>query len=651
MKLFSKTWLTGTGLAIAAVLFLAVNVLSNVTLRSARFDLTEEHLFTLSDGTKKILETLEEPLILRFYLSKKLARGLPGIHSYAIRVEELLREYEQAAGGKIVLQVIDPEPFSEEEDRAVAYGLQGVPLDNGNLHFYFGLVGTSSTDEEEIIPFFQPEREEFLEYDITRLIYRLAHPDRPVVGLLSTLPLQGGNPFAMLQGQPNRPPWLIMDVIRQVAEVRTLDRELSEIPDDIDVLMLVHPKNFRDETLYAIDQFILRGGRALVFVDAYAEADRVAPNPMNPMGMQGPKHSDLDKLFEQWGIELEKGKVVGELPFAKKVNFRKQGRLLVVDYPVWFDVTPAHLNREDVVTAQLTKLTLASPGILRKREGSETTIVPLVQSDEQAMAIDVARIQFLSDVGSLARTYRPDGERFILAARITGHVKTAFPEGPPEPKNSTSKSANTESERAPHLTESKEPINIIVVADTDMLQDRFWVDVQEFLGQRIGIPIASNGNFVTNALDNLTGSNELISVRNRGRFSRPFTLVRAIQQEAEQQFRQKEQMLQERLRMTERKIRELQRKKDDQSAVILSAEQQQELARFRQELLETRKELRAVQHELQKNIESLESIVKFFNIGFMPLVIAVGGVFVGLYRLRNRRKPVPSETSLTKGRE
>ncbi len=632
--------LTGSGLATAVLLFFAVNVFSTVALRSARFDLTEHQLYTLSEGTRNILEAIDEPVTLRLYLSKKLATGLPGIKSYANRVMELLQEYEQAAAGNLHLHVIDPEPFSEEEDRAVGYGLQGVPLDNGNVHFYFGLAGTGSTDEYEIIPFFQLDREEFLEYDLTKLIYHLANPRKKVVGLLSTLPLEGGGPpVAFMEGQGGSPPWMILDVIRDVMQITSLDKDVTDIPEEVEVLMVVHPKRLSEPTLYAIDQFVLRGGRALVFVDPHSEADRVPPNPGNPMGMQGPRNSDLGKIFDAWGIELVTGKVVGDLPLAKKVNFRKQSRTFVADYPVWIDLPPQSFNPEDIVTANLPSLTMASAGILKKKEDRDVRIVPLVETDEQAMQIDSSRLQFMPDVEGLLRTYRAEGEKLTLAARVTGKVKTAFPEGRPVVDDSEKPdNANGKKESQPHLGESSESINVIVVADTDVLQDRFWVQVQRFLGQRISIPLSANNSFVINALDNLTGSHDLISVRNRGSFSRPFTLVRAIQQEAEQQFRQKEQALQQRLKDTEQKIRDLQKKRDDQSAVILSAEQQVALDGFRGELVETRKELRNVQHQLQKNIENLEGIVKFLNIGLMPLVVVVGGLLINAHTVRRRQR-------------
>ncbi len=640
----NKTLLTGTGLLLAAALFGAANMISNVALSSARFDLTVNSLYTLSEGTRNILSGLEEPVTLRLYISKKLATGLPGIKGYATRVEEMLKEFEQVADGTIILQVIDPEPFSEEEDRAVAFGLQGVPLDGGSTQFYFGLAGTSSTDDLEILPFFQPDREEFLEYDLTKLVYKLAHPQKQIVGLLSTLPLEGGpaNPMMPQQGGS---PWIILDHIEQLLEVKTVDRNAKEIPEDINVLMIVHPKNLGNATLYAIDQFVLGGGRVLVFVDPHSEADRGVATPNNPFGGTGPKNSDLGKLFQAWGVELVKGKVVSDLPLAKKVQIQHQSRPRVVDYPVWIGLTKDYLNGEDIVTAQISNVLLASAGILVKKDEAGTEFTPLIESGEEAMQMEASRLAFMPDPLSMLKDYQPGGEQLTMAARITGTVKTAFPEGRPK-KEKTDAEAKEETPDEPdplkeHLTESKEPINVIVVADTDLLQDRFWVQVQSFFGQRIGIPTADNGNLVTNALDNLTGSNDLISVRGQAGFSRPFTLVHALQQEAEQQFRRREQALQDRKKAAEQKIDQLQSQKPEGSALILSSAQQQEIAKFRQELVQVRKDLRGVQRELVKNIERLEGWVKFLNIGLVPLLIAVGGVWIS--SSRNRRRLRKSE--------
>lgn len=634
--------LTASGLVMAAVLFGAFNIVSSTLLSSARFDLTEHQLYTLSEGTKNVLSNLIEPITLRLYVSKKLATGLPGIKGYATRVEEMLEEYQQVAGSNLVLHVLDPEPFSEEEDRAVGYGLQGIPLDNGATNFYFGLAGTSSTDDLEVIPFFQPEREEFLEYDLTKLVNTLAHPKKKVMGLMSGLPIDGGGGNPMMQQMGGGQPWLIVNQIEQIFEIKKIQQTATVIPDDISVLMIVHPKSLSDPTLYAIDQFVLGGGHALIFVDPLAEADRGGGNPMNPFGGGGLRDSNMPKLFEAWGIEMVPEKVLADLPLAKKVQVQPQGRLQVVDYPVWIDFRQEYFNQEDIVTAQIPTITVASAGILQKKSGAGTEIQPLIQSDEAAMQVEASRLSFMPDPSGLLTDYKPDGQKMIVAARVTGAVKTAFPEGKPhaEPEKKEDGPSPETAEQTPapkeHLAESKQSINVIIVADTDMLQDRFWVQVQNFFGQRIGIPNAGNGTFVTNALDNLTGSNDLISVRSRAGYSRPFILLKVLQQEADQQFRLKEQALQERLKATERKIQELQSQKSDGSSLIMSPEQQEALNQFRQELVQVRKELRGVQHELAKNIEGLESFVKFLNIGLIPLLIAVAGVWISMKRVRQK---------------
>ena len=449
----NKTLLTGTGLLLAAALFGAANMISNVALSSARFDLTANSLYTLSDGTRNILSGLEEPVTLRLYISKKLATGLPGIKGYATRVEEMLKEFAQVADGNIILQVIDPEPFSEEEDRAVAFGLQGVPLDGGSTQFYFGLAGTSSTDELEILPFFQPDREEFLEYDLTKLVYKLAHPQKPIVGLLSTLPIEGGpaNPMMPQQGGSQ---WIILDHIEQLLEVKTVERNAREIPEDINVLMIVHPKNLSDATLYAIDQFVLGGGRVLVFVDPHSEADRGVPTPNNPFGGTGPKNSDLEKLFQAWGVELVKGKVVSDLPLAKKVQIQQQSRPRVVDYPVWIGLTKDYLNGEDIVTAQISNVLLASAGILVKKEGAETDFTSLIESGEEAMQMEASRLAFMPDPVSMLKDYQPGGEQLTMAARITGTVKTAFPEGRPKKEEPLMPREKRKRLKSPNLSRS-----------------------------------------------------------------------------------------------------------------------------------------------------------------------------------------------------
>jgi ABC-type uncharacterized transport system involved in gliding motility auxiliary subunit len=624
----NKKILTTSGLLMAVALLLAVNIISDITLKSARLDLTEQQLYTLSDGTRNILKNLEEPITLRFFLSQKLATRLPGINNYTVRVRELLEEYQRAAGDKLKLKLIDPEPFSEAEDSAVGYGLQGIPVDTNKTVFYFGLAGTNSVDDEEVIPFFSPNREEFLEYDLTKLIYQLANPKQKVVGIMTTLPVLGerASPFQQNAAQS----WMIVEHIRQLFDVRNISTDVETIPDDISVLMLIHPKKLSDVTLYAIDQFVLKGGRAIIFADPYSEAYQPPTDPNNPLAaLQAPRNSELTKLFDAWGIELVPNKVVGDLHVAQKVQMRKGARAIVVNYPVWMALNDErYFNKKDIITAKLGNIRVATPGALVEKGDVETDIIPLIESGNEAMQIGVEKLSFFAGAENLVRDFKAEG-KFTLAARITGKVKTAFPDGKP---------TDDEDDQTEHLTESAEPINLIVVADTDILEDKFWVRVQNIFGQRLAIPHAANATFVSNALDNLSGSNDLISVRNRGTFARPFTRVEAIQQEAEQRFREKEKELEARLEETEQKIRNLQNQKQDGNELMLSVEQQQEIVRFRQEKVKIRKELRNVQHALQKDIERLETQMKFINIGLMPLLIGFWGITLSIWNRRRRSK-------------
>nr|VFK18230.1 MAG: ABC-type uncharacterized transport system involved in gliding motility, auxiliary component [Candidatus Kentron sp. LFY] len=632
-------WFAGGGLVLAVVLLFAVNIFSNTAFRSMRLDLTEGELYTLSEGSRNILSTLEEPVTLRLFLSSKQATRLPQISAYATRVRELLEEYRRIGDGLVRVHTIEPESFSEEEDRAVAYGLTAVPLNEQGDAFYFGLVATGSTDTEVSIPFFSPNREAFLEYDVTNLIHQAAYPDKDVIGLISSLSMDGMKEMdmrALQQGlQPT--PWIVLEQIRQYFEVRTLKNDVENIPADVDILMLVHPQGIAPKTLYAIDQFVLRGGRALVFVDPHSEIDPQAGGGMPGSGAS----SDLAPLLEAWGVGFSPSKVVGDRRLARQVRFQTGSRATIADYPVWVSLSAAEMDSDDMITAELDTIALASPGRLRAIDGKGTRLLALLETTTNAMEYDAARVKFLTDPRSLLRDYRGGGEKYILAARVTGRVQSAFPEGAPESKKEeTPVEQSDESDNAgtfpEHLSASKDDINLVIVADTDILRDRFWVNVQKFLGTRLAQPTAANGTFVINALDNLIGSNDLISIRSRGHFQRPFTRVDSIREEAEFHFRQKEKELLDKLRDTERKLVELERGKQEDAALVLSMAQQREIERFRDEKIKIRKALRDVRHKLRKNIQRLESWLRFVNIGLVPILIGIGGMIAAAYRGRRK---------------
>jgi len=488
------------------------------------------------------------------------------------------------------------------------------------------------------------DREALLEHDLTRLIYQLSNTESNTVGLLSSLPLDGGaaNPQAMAMGmnQAMPQPWVVLEQMQQLFDVTDIDPDSGSIPEGIDVLMLVHPKQLPAPMLYAIDQYILRGGRALIFVDPNAEVDR-GPGMMG-MGSP-PGSSELEPLFAAWGVQLVAGKVAGDLSIAERVRYGQQQGQGVIDYPVWMNLPVEQNNATDVVTARLGNLVFASPGILNDLGRQGITVTPLVTTTENAMQFDVAQLQFVSDPTVLLVGYEPGNAELNLAVRVSGPVGTAFPDGPPafEKKSGDDEQQTGEEQNGttlPHLNKSTQDANMIIVADSDMLADDFWVQAQNFMGTRLIIPSAANGDFVINSLESLLGSNDLISVRSRGQFSRPFTRVTQIQQAAEVRYRQKERQLLTSLDETEIRLVELEKGSQNEQQLILSDEQVAEIEKFREQKIRIRKELRLVRHQLRKDIEKLESATRFINIGLIPLLIGVGGLFVSMRKMRHNNR-------------
>lgn len=625
----SKRLLSGSGLLLAAGLFLAVNLVANGLLASWRLDVTENKLFSLSKGTRNILDKIEDPITLRLYFSSKIFGDIPTLSNYGNRVRDMLEEYVTASGGKLQLSIIDPEPFSEAEDQAVGHGIKQLPVSSTGDVGYLGLVGTNGADDESTIQIFQPNKETSLEYELTKLIYNLAHPKKRVIGMISTLPILS-DPGSLSPEEPSPGGWTISAMLRDAFETRDLGPDAADIAKDVDTLMIVHPKNLSDQTRYAIDQFVLKGGKAMVFVDPFAEQDKTAPNPQNPMAM--PKtDSGLPELFEKWGIKLVPDKVVGDLDAAIRVSYPGKRGPQEIAYLPWLRLTPPNFNRDDFVTSELNVVNMGTAGILEKIEGATTEVTALISSGKRAMPYERDAVMFGRDPAGLLTQFKPGDKPLVLAARVRGKVKTAFPNGRP-------KKADADPADPNFVAESTGPVNLVVVADTDLLADRFWVQVQNLLGMRVPSAIADNATLVINALENLGGNDDLISLRSRGQYARPFDRVEAIQREAEAQFRDKERALRSKLQETETKLRELQRRKEGGSPLLLSPEQRREIDAFREEQIKTRKELRAVQRDLNKNIERLGSILKFVNIGLVPILI--GLLAIGLNAFRALKQPL-----------
>lgn len=608
----------GLVLLLLALLFIGATVISNLALRGARVDLTANNLYTLSKGSKQILAAIDEPIQLRFYFSEEASRDLPPIRTYAQRVRELLEEMAGRSGGKLRLQVIDPKPFSEEEDEATAAGLQAVPVGRSGEKLFFGLTGTNALNRVERVGFFQPDKETFLEYDIAKLIQALQQNDKPVIGLVTPLQVAGG--FDAAARRPIEP-WAFAQQLGELFELRPLGTEFSSIDPMIKVLLLIHPKDLSEDTLYTIDQFLLAGGRLLLFLDPNANADQSGADPNNPSAaMFADKSSSFSRLLNHWGIDFDPSQVVADRTLGLQVQMTQNEPPVL--HPLVLGLREAQINGNDPISAQLKLVNIESAGHFRLREGvSGTTLEPILQTSAEAMTISTERIRFMPDPRELLRDFSPSGENYILAARVSGKFSSAFPDRASQPG---------------HISEAVEPVQAILVGDTDVLTNRLWVQVQNFFGQTLINPFADNGDLVSNAVDNLGGSSALISIRGRSTSVRPFTVVESMRRQAEERFRATEERLQEQLQETERNLNELQAGKTGENAMILSAQQQAEIERFRNEQLRIRKELREVRRSLDEDIRSLGSRIKFINIALVPLAVVLGAL--AFWRLRRSRR-------------
>ena len=593
----NRNFISGLGLFLLALAFVMVILLNNLWFSGIRVDLSENKLFTLAAGTREIVEDIDEPINLYFFFSEKASEDLTTLRAYANRVRELLQEYALLADGKINLQLIDPEPFSDAEDRAAAFGLQGVPANSAGDELYFGLAATNALDDQQVIEFFQPDKEEFLEYEISKLIQNLLVQSKPKVGLLSTLKVQGDIDMNTFQ---TTPAWVVIDQIDQASELQTIAPDAESLPAGLDLLVLIQPRGLGESLLSSIDQFALSGGRILVFVDPLAEMDQSQVNPM--MGMSGAESSIDFPLLAVWGVLLRKDVVLGDAQQALTVS-GADGQ--PVRHLSILGLQAQNFNIEDVTLSSLETINVSTAGILDVLDQRSTQVDVLMASSEYAMPIERLRLKMLGDPSELLPDFKATGLVYPVAVRLSGSATSQYPvtvDGDDSVLNTGQ-------------------LNVIVVADTDILTDRLWVQLQDFFGQRIVSPWANNGDFVTNAVDNLTGSSALISIRSRGRFSRPFEVVQDLRREAEASYLNSANDLQSQLAETERQLGELESSRDEQNLLSLSPEQEATLVRFQQEKLRIRKALRNVRHQLDKDIEMLGSTLKFMNIVLMPLVL------------------------------
>jgi ABC-type uncharacterized transport system involved in gliding motility auxiliary subunit len=636
MKNWDRRKLSYGGLVVAAVFFVALLVFSTEALRNVTIDLTESKVYTLSKGTKEVLANVREPVTLRYFISDDLMEQSPALKDYGRGAQELLERYAELSNGRIKLEIIHPEPFSPEEDRAVGFGLHGVPITQAGNLGYFGLAGTNTTDDLDVIAFFSPQRERFLEYDLSRLVQNLANPKKKKVGFISSLPIDA-DPIKRYR------PWQVVEQMRQFFDVQRITLE-DPVPEDIDVLMVVHPRDMDETDRYYIDQHIMRGGKALIFVDPYSEEATRG----NAMQRQPPDDgSDLKQLFDAYGIVYDKNKVLGDRRGAQRVSAGRDslGRPVITDYLAWITLTGGQINRGDVVSSDLEQITLAASGFIAKAKDAKYEMQPLLVSSGEAMAIDAAKIKKDPEPAKLLRDFKARGEPFVVAARITGTFKSAFPNGPPKDKireeiaAARKKKGEKMAKTQKHLKEGIKPASMIVVADTDMLVDRFWVRSQDFFGKRVDVPIANNADFLSNAIDNMAGTAALISLRGRGVTTRPFHRVEALRREAELSYRSTEQALLEKLKDIETKLKDIQTKETKEGkTVILSAGQKKAVDKFRRDSIAIRKELRSVQLALRQDIDQLDRVLKVINIALMPAIVIIFALGLGLVRRRNAQR-------------
>lgn len=622
------------GLLILAAVLLGINIASNHFLRGARIDLTENKLYTLSKGSRSILSDVQEPLTLTLYRSGVVEVGDPGFGAYMKRIEEMLEEYRSVSRGKITLSIVDPEPDSDAEAEAQRLGVQGVPVRPGE-QFYFGLVGENSTDGRETIPFLSPNEEQLLEYKLTKLVYTLDHPDKRVIGIISPLQV-AGTEYDPRSGQPPVEPWRIVQEMETVYDVRVLGQNsdmpqfpgmppqqvpIEKIDDDVDVLVLIYPKDLPEQTLRAIDAYATAGRSLVVFLDAMCETDQPPNAQQNPLAvLEMERSANLERLLGAWGVDLDVSQAAVDMTLAARGM--SPDRRQIVPYIQRINVKIDQTNTTDpaMIANPNAIVSFLSAGILTHDETSTTTFEPLLSTSDQCMIVKKERLKYFATPQELVAEFVPRGSPLTLAARLSGKVRSAFAEPSAEPTGT---------------------INAILVSDVDLLNDVLWTQPIQFGNQVMYQKTAYNGDMVMNVLDAMSGSDDLISVRARGSFSRPFKVVQEIQTKAEQQYLAKGQQLDEQYRKINQQIGELVKANPEQlengGQILLSADQLAQMEKLQTELADIRTQQREVKRNLRVDVENLGRKLKILNIAAAPAVVLVIAVFVAIYRSGLRR--------------
>lgn len=615
------------GLAALLVILIAANIIcGNIHFRK---DLTEDKIFTLSEGTQNILKKLDAPVTLKFFFNRGSSETPIPLKTFAQQIEDLLQEYRLAAGGKIIMEIYDPKPDSDAEEWAERYGLINQNMGMIEAPIYCGLVAQKG-DLFEIMPFVNPGSEELLEYNLTQMLARVANPKKPVIGVMSSLPVMGVRafPYALPDQPPpkNQPPWASLQELNRDYDVRQVNSGAEQIDADINVMVVIHPKKLSDNTLFALDQFVLRGGRLIAFLDPLCMSE--AMNPSAPPQAFSKPISDLKKLTDAWGINYDPELVVADLQAATRVRRNDNS---VDESPVFLSLRQENIDNKDVITAPLETLIIPGAGGFSGTGAKGLVLTALLTASPQSQLVNSMTAQLGSE--TVRRDFQAGLKRINLAVRLQGNFKTAFPEGMPKttPENEDlkDKDQKTDESKKPDsqaLKESEKPTTVILVADVDLLYDAFTVQELNAFGTRVQQPMNDNINFFINTVDNLAGSDDLAKIRSRGRYDRPFDRVIALQRQAQEKWLAKERALQKQLETAHERLENLQNQKDKNQKFILSPEQEQEISRFRQEQIKTQQELKQVRKNLREGIEQLGVKVKVINILLVPALVAGAGL-------------------------
>ena len=626
--------MSATQKLIAGLLLLLILILTNMlaNLLSWKLDLTDGKLFSLSAGSKALALKLEEPVVFDFYFTRDV-EGLPiRFKNYATRVEEMLRQFAASSSGMIKLNVINPKPDTEEEESATSAGISGNPMSNGQT-LYFGLSLTQA-DNQEAIPVFDPSKEEFLEYDVAKALYTVQQWDKPIVGLISGLPVVGTPQFFPGQ-QPQNPDWAFVEQLRQTFEITEIS-DAASWPTVIDILLVIHPVELEEALLYRIDQYLLHGKPAIIALDPASGFQKDQQRQAMMMGQPARNvSSTLRRLFAAYGIDFDDSQLVVDM--ANAANVQTQTGPLKM--PTWLQVNQDALNEGEIILSGLDSLHIIEAGSFTTSEGSELQLTPLIQSSSQAGHFFAMMVDRVSPM-QIATQISPVGDPLTMAGFLRGNLQTAFPEGKPE-EETVDEEGESPSPATPQIdqdfiSQSASPCNILLFADTDWLQDRYSIRRMNFLGMDAIQPLNDNLNLLGNAVEFMSGSQDLISIRGKGNSIRPFLVVDRIESQAQIEYQQKYDEINAEVQEFEARIRELQSQQRENNTLVLTPELRKEIQELNENAAEKRRERREVRKKLREKVESLGLTLALSNLTAIPLLVFVAGV-VFFIRRHNRK--------------